>query len=102
MAAAGSTREGMGYVGVWAEDAAGCATVDQPNPARYVVITSATIRSNDHACYANNKPLVDGKQTLTFSCPAVPDSKPASVEISMPSPDTLIFNGSPPLVRCKL
>ncbi len=68
-AAAGSATEGLGYIGVWAEDAAGCATVDNGG-AKYVVITKPTVRvGSTPACYGNNAPLADGKATLSLTCP---------------------------------
>ncbi|MEQ1899900.1 MAG: hypothetical protein ABL866_04115, partial [Devosia sp.] len=98
-AAAGSAVEGMSYVGVWAEDAAGCALVDQPSGEKYAVITGATVRIGaTGACYGNNQPLVDGKATLNVGCPS--QGKSVSIDISMPTPENLVFNGSPPLVRC--
>ncbi|MEQ1771270.1 MAG: hypothetical protein ABL879_15675, partial [Devosia sp.] len=99
-AAAGSAVEGMSYIGVWAEDAAGCATVDAGG-AKYVVITTSTVRiGSDAACYGNNRPLAaDGTGSVTLQCPAT--GRNGKIEISMPSPETLVFNGSPPLVRCQ-
>ncbi|MEQ1768511.1 MAG: hypothetical protein ABL879_01615 [Devosia sp.] len=98
-AAAGSAVEGMSYIGVWAEDAAGCVTVDAGG-AKYVVITTSTVRiGSDAACYGNNRPLAaDGTGSVTLQCPAT--GRNGTIEISMPSPESLVFNGSPPLVRC--
>jgi hypothetical protein len=97
-AAEGSTVEGMGYVGVWAKDAAGCAAIDQPAAADFAVITNSTIRQGANACYGNFAPLKDGKASLPVGCPAAGNSP--VVDISMASPDALQIDAGPALIRC--
>ena len=96
LAAAGNSNEGFGYIGVWAADAAGCLTVDQPGAKDFAVITTATVRTGDSACYKNNQPLADGKLTINALCSG---GTKETVEIAMSTPDAITVNGTS-LIRC--
>ena len=95
-AAAGNAGDGLGYIGVWAADAAGCLKVDQPGATGFAVITTATVRTGDSACYKNNQPLADGKLTINATCAG---GAKETVEIAMSTPDSITLNGTP-LIRC--
>ena len=97
LAAAGS--EDVTYVGVWAKDAAGCAQIDQPGEADFLVITRSTLRVAAGTCYGNFPAAVDGKATFIAGCPSAGGN--ASFSIVQSGPDTLQINGGAQLVRCK-
>ncbi|MEO6012984.1 MAG: hypothetical protein ABIQ30_05300, partial [Devosia sp.] len=93
LVAAGDQKEGFGYLGVWATDAAACGTVDQPGGAGYVVITKGTFRDGSAvASYGNFKALADGKVTLNAS-------GGKTVELAQSAADALTVDGKA-LVRC--
>lgn len=97
IAAAGSTVEGQGYIGVWAKDAAGCASIGTAAAADFAVITTSTFRNGPSACYGNFAgPLVDGKASFSMGC----TGGQQTVEVTQSSPDALTVNGTA-LVRCK-
>jgi hypothetical protein len=83
---------GIPYVGVWAPDAAACATVDQPGSSGYVVITRISVRQGSDMTIVEATPLADGKATLTAG--------DKTIELSMPSADQLQVGSAAPLVRC--
>jgi hypothetical protein len=95
IAAPGSATEGEGYVGVWAKDAAGCASIGTAT-ADFAVITLSTFRNGPSACYGNFGPLADGKGTLAVGC----SSGPKTVALEQSTPDALTVDGMA-LVRCK-
>ena len=92
IAAAGSAKEGFGYVGVWAKDPAGCAAIGTPAAADFAVITNATFRDGPSAAYGNFKALVGGKLTLQAS-------GPRTVALEQSTPDALTIDGKA-YVRC--
>ena len=96
IAAKGATGDGLGFVGVWAKDAAGCAQIDQAGATDFAVITLATFRDGASACYGSFGALADGKGTLNASCSGVKKS----VAIAQSAPDALTVDGTA-LVRCK-
>jgi hypothetical protein len=96
-AAAGNTGDGLGYIGVWATDAAGCAKVDQAGASGYVVITGATFRNGANACFGNFGAIADGKGTLQVGCA---DGTNKSVAIAQSAPAALTIDGTA-YVRCE-
>jgi hypothetical protein len=91
LAAKGSAKDGYGYVGVWATDAASCATIGQPGATGFAVITTASFRNGDHASYGKFGALADGKVTLKTSGP--------TVALEQSSPDALTIDGAA-MLRC--
>jgi hypothetical protein len=90
MASKADTSE-IAYLGVWAPDAAACATVDNGG-TDYVVATKISVRQGSNITIVTATPLVDGKVSLGTA------EKP--LDISMPTPDTLQLGTGAPLVRC--
>ena len=68
-------------------DAATCNSVDRPGTTGYVVITPISIRQDENLVVADAPALVDGTATV------------GGVEISMPSPESLVVAGTS-MVRC--
>jgi hypothetical protein len=95
IAAPGSTADGFGYVGVWAQDAAGCAAIGTAAEADFAVITGSTFRDGPSAAYGNFGALADGKTTLD----AGGSSGQRSIAIELTAPDALTIDGKA-LVRC--
>lgn len=91
-AAGGSATEGLGYVGVWAVDAAACATIDQAGAANFAVITTATYRDGPNASYGNFGVLKDGKLTIKAGA--------RTIAVEQTSPDALTIDGKA-YIRCK-
>ncbi len=92
IAAAGSTTDGLGYVGVWATDAAACDAIGQPGATGFAVITTATYRTGPSASFGAFQPMTDGKVAL--------DVDGRSVALEQTSPDALTIDGVA-MVRCK-
>ncbi|HVY51333.1 MAG TPA: hypothetical protein VHA07_07175 [Devosia sp.] len=88
VAAPGSTADGFGYVGVWAVDAASCATIGTATSG-FAVITTATFRDGPSAFYGNFGALADGK--ITLSVGGAGGSRTISLEQT--SPDSLSIDG---------
>jgi hypothetical protein len=84
LAASDPTRP---YLGVWATDAAACASVDQPGATGYAVITGISIRQGTDLTLVDAAPLTDGKATL------------GEVELTLSAPDTLTLGGTT-MTRC--
>jgi len=82
----------VAYLGVWAADAAACATVDQAGATGYVVISGLSVRQGADIALVTPTALDAGKATLGTA------EKP--LDITMPTADTLSVNGGAPLVRC--
>lgn len=97
IAAPGAKGDGLGYIGVWAKDAAGCAQIDQSGAADFAVITRSTFRNGTNACFGNFGAMADGKLSLSMGCTA----GPATVALAQSTPDTLQVNDGPTLIRCK-
>ena len=96
IAAPGSTKEGLGYIGVWAKDAAGCAALGSPTATDFAVITVSTFRNGPNALYGNfAKGLKDGKASFTMGGSAGQQT----LTLEQSSPDALTVNGVA-MVRC--
>ena len=91
--------ETVSYVGVWAKDAAGCAKIDQPGAADFLVITASTLRVSSGTCYGNFPPATDGKASFTAGCPSAGGN--ADFTHRPAAPDAMQINGGAMLVRCK-
>ena len=85
----------MGFVGVWATDAAACAAIGTATEANFAVITSSTFRDGPSAAYGNFSALKDGKGTLA----AGGASGQRSIAVEQASPDALTIDGKA-YVRC--
>jgi hypothetical protein len=90
MAAAADTSS-IPYLGVWAPDAAACATVDQEGAGDYLVISTLSVRRGSELALVEAAPMTDGTATITLG--------ETTLELSMPGPDQLQV-GSETLVRC--
>lgn len=90
--AAKADASAIAYLGVWAPDAAACATVDQAGATGYVVITSISVRQGSDITIVDAAPLADGKATLKAG--------DKTIELSMPAPDQLQVGSGAQLVRC--
>lgn len=90
-AAAGSKTDGFGYVGVWAKDAATCATIGDPSATGFAVITTSTYRDGPKAQYGNFGAMTDGKKSIKLS--------DKTVTLEQSSPDALTIDGVA-MVRC--
>ena len=90
--AAKADTSSIAYLGVWAPDAAACATIDQAGAAGYVVITAISVRQGSDLTVVDAAPLADGKATLTAG--------DKTIELSMPAADQLQVGSGTPLVRC--
>ena len=96
IAAPGSTKDGLGYIGVWAKDSAGCAALGSPAATDFAVITVSTFRNGPNALYGNLAGgLKDGKASFTLGGA----SGQQTVTVEQSAPDTLTVNGTA-LVRC--
>ncbi len=82
----------VAYLGVWATDAAACATVDQAGATGYVVVSGLSVRQGSEITLATPTALEGGKASLGTA------EKP--LDITMPTADTLSVNGGAALVRC--
>src|SRR5690606_26756616 len=82
----------VSYRGVWAPDAAACATVDPSASSSAVVSTAISVRQGSDITVVNTTPLVDGKVSRGTA------EKP--IDITMPTPDTIQIGSGAPLVRC--
>ena len=95
-AAPGSTKDGLGYIGVWAKDAAGCAALGSPAATDFAVITVSTFRNGPSALYGNfGRGLKDGKASFTMG----DTSGQQTLTLEQSTPDTLTVNGVA-MVRC--
>ena len=90
-AAAGSTDDGFGYVGVWAKDAATCATIADPAASGFAVITGISYRDGPRASFVKLGKENGGKLTIAAG------SRTINVEQS--APDALTIDGVA-MVRC--
>src|SRR5690606_10385327 len=79
--AAGADTAKIGYLGVWATDAAGCASVDQPGATEYAVITRISLRQGEDRLLLDAVPAKDGKATLTAG--------DTTIEIVQTGPDAI-------------
>jgi hypothetical protein len=96
IAAPGSTKDGLGYIGVWAKDAAGCGALGSPAAADFAVITLSTFRNGPSALYGNfAKGLKDGKASFTMGGSAGQQT----LTLEQSTPDALTVNGVA-MVRC--
>ena len=95
IAAPGSKADGMGFVGVWATDAAACAAIGTATEANFAVSTSSTFRDGPSAAYGNFSALKDGKGTLA----AGGASGQRTIQVEQTSPDALTIDGKA-YVRC--
>jgi hypothetical protein len=95
IAAPGSKADGMGFVGVWATDAAACAAIGTATEANFAVITSSTFRDGPSAAYGNFSALKDGKGTLASGGA----SGQRSIAVEQTAPDALTIDGKA-YVRC--
>lgn len=96
VAAPGSTKDGLGYIGVWATDAATCATLGAPAPGAFAVITLSTFRNGPSALFGNfASGLKDGKASFNMGGAGGPQL----LSLEQSAPDTLTVNGVP-MVRC--
>jgi len=91
IAAAGSTTDGYGYVGVWAKDAATCAMIGEPSATGFAVITTSTYRTGPSAEFGAFGAMTDGKISLEVG--------DKTVALEQTSPDTLTIDGVA-MVRC--
>ena len=95
IAAPGSKADGQGYIGVWAKDAAGCATIADAT-SNFAVVTFSTFRNGPNACFGNFAgALKDGKVSFSMSC----QGTPMTLELAQSTPDKLTVSGTE-LVRC--
>jgi hypothetical protein len=108
-AAARAQPAGVGpdYVGVWAQDAASCARIDQEPVEMFAVITTTTIRRYEAMCNFAAEGMVGESVVLDASCVSEGDLEERPIAIDMPSPDTLRIGtpeapGTADLVRCHL
>ena len=96
IAAPGSKKDGQGYIGVWAKDAATCTTLGSAAAGDFAVITLSTFRNGPSALYGNLAGgLKDGK--ASFSVGGA--SGQQTVALEQTSPDALTVNGVA-MVRC--
>ena len=96
MAAPGSTKDGLGYIGVWAKDAATCGTLAAPAAGDFAVITLSTFRNGPSALFGNFAGgLKDGK--ASFNMGGASGQQTLTLEQS--APDALTVNGTA-MVRC--
>lgn len=92
IAAAGSKDQGFGYIGVWAKDAASCATIGDAGASGFAVITTATFRDGATADFGVfNAMGNDNKLTVAAG--------DRNIELELTGPDALTVNGTP-MVRC--
>lgn len=91
IAAAGSKDDGFGYVGVWAKDAATCATIGDPAASGFAVITTATYRDGPSAEFGAFGKMDGGKISLEVG--------DKTVALEQSSPDALTIDGVA-MVRC--
>ena len=91
IAAAGSKTDGLGYIGVWAKDAATCATIGDPSATGFAVITTATYRTGPSAEFGAFSAMTDGKITLEVG--------DKTIALEQTSPDALTIDGVA-MVRC--
>lgn len=96
-AAAGDTRPGYGYVGVWAAEAATCASIADPGSAKFAVITDATFRDGERAYFGSFAPMTDNKLSLTVRAAA----GTRTINLELAGPDSLSVDGTA-LLRCVL
>jgi gas vesicle protein len=101
-ARAASAAVGPAYVGVWAGDAATCGRIDVEPVEMMAVITPTTSRRYESLCNFAETPISGGAATLAASCVAEGDMEDRQIKLTMPDNDTLVLDGSPPLVRCHL
>jgi hypothetical protein len=92
IAAAGSTADGFGYIGVWAKDAATCAAIGDPSATGFAVITTSTYRTGPSAQFGAFGAMTDGKISLEVG--------DKTVALEQASPDTLSIDGVA-MVRCR-
>ena len=86
-----TSRDEIGYIGVWAPDYAACGTVDQAGGSGYVVITRISVRQGSELVLVDAVPATDGKATLKAG--------DKTIEIAQAGTDVLNVNGTD-LVRC--
>jgi hypothetical protein len=91
VAAPGSTVDGFGYVGVWAKDAATCATIGAPDASGFAVITTTSYRDGPTATTGTFGPLSAGNVSL--------DVGGLTVSLMQISPTSLSINGVA-MIRC--
>lgn len=91
----GDPEPGYGYVGVWALDAASCASVDQTGATNFAVVTRKTFRDGPKGYFGTFGPLVDGKLSITVR--AAQGTRTIVMEQS--APDALTVDGKA-LIRC--
>lgn len=106
-ARAGPAGVGPDYVGVWAADAASCASIDQEPVEIFAVITTTTIRRYEAQCNFEPVEMSEGTATLNAECIAEGDVEDREISVEMPTPDTLRLgrpdsNIATDLVRCHL
>lgn len=108
-AAARAVQAGVGpdYVGVWAENAAACARIDQEPVEIFAVITPTTIRRYESVCNFQAGEVRDGTVTVRAQCMAEGDEEQRDITFAMPDFETLriSYDGQPggaELIRCHL
>lgn len=90
--AAAADRPDFPYLGVWAADAAACATVDQEGAAGYLVISTLSVRQDGELTLVEPVAMDDGQVSLPVG--------EETLELTMPSPDQLQLASGETLVRC--
>lgn len=93
IAAPGSTKEGFGYIGVWAKDAATCGAIESAGQGDFAVITVSTFRDGPLPAFGHLGPLTDGKVTVSLS------GGTRTIAIEQTSADALTIDGKA-YVRC--
>lgn len=80
---------GPDYVGAWAENAEGCARIDQEPIELFAVITPTTIRRYESVCNIEPGETVDGTTTVSATCFAEGETEERQITLDTSEPDTL-------------
>ncbi|MCO6385829.1 hypothetical protein [Aliihoeflea sp. 40Bstr573] len=88
-ARASMANVGPDYVGVWAENAEGCARIDQEPIELFAVVTPTTIRRYESVCNIEPGETVDGATTVSATCFAEGETEERQITLDTSEPDTL-------------